>query len=74
MSIKLTAEASFDLDERRKVWITLSGDVEDDEQAPALAAALAEAVTENAGQAYAHAAARHPEITSKPPTATFQDT
>ena len=72
--IKLTAEASFDLDEKRKVWITLAGEVETAEEAVAMAPALAEAVTEQAAQAYAHAAARIPEITSKPGMTGFQET
>lgn len=72
--IKLTAEATFDLDERRKVWITLTGEVENAEEAIDLAPALAEAVTEKAAQAYDHAAARLPEITRKPAVpATFED-
>lgn len=72
--MKLTAEASFDLDERRKVWISLSGDGVEPEDAATVAPALAEAVTEQAAQAYAQAVARFPEITGKTtPTATFQD-
>jgi hypothetical protein len=73
MTINLKGEATFDLDARRKVWIELTADGVEPEDAPAVAAALAEAVTENAAQAYAQAAARHPEITSKPPLATFDD-
>lgn len=71
--MKITAEASFDLDEKRKVWIVLSAEGLEAEDAPNVAAALAESVTEQAAEAYAHAAARHPEITTKPPLATFQE-
>lgn len=72
--MKLVAEATFDLDERRKVWISLSADDVETEQAVIVAPALAEGVTEQAAQAYAQAIARFPEITGKPTaTATFQD-
>lgn len=71
--MKFVGEASFDLDEKRKVWITLSAEGVEPDNAANVAAALAEAVTEQAAQAYAHAAANHPEITKKPPLSTFQD-
>jgi hypothetical protein len=71
--MRLVAEASFDLDERRKVWISLAAEDVEPDMAAVVAPAVAEAVTEQAAQAYAQAAARMPEITRKPTTATFQD-
>jgi hypothetical protein len=73
MSVKLTAEASFDLDPNRKVWVTISGEVEDADDATILAPALAEAVVTQAVQAYAAAASRTPQISGKRPMASFQE-
>lgn len=71
--IKITAEASFDLDERRKVWIALTADEVPVDSAPAVAAAVVEGVTVQAAQAYAQAAARIPQITPDRMPTGFQD-
>lgn len=73
--MRFTAEASFDLDEKRKVWIRADADEVAAEDAPLVAASLAEAVTNQAAQAYAHAVATIPEITGGKPVSmqTFQE-
>lgn len=71
--MKISAEASFPLDDKRNVWIRADADGVDAENAHDVAAAVTEAVTTQAAQAYAHAARTMPEITRVPPTSTFQD-
>lgn len=65
--MRITAEASFPLDEKRSVWIRAAAEDIDAEDLATAAAAVTEAVTEQAAQAYAHAVATMPEISGNGP-------
>lgn len=73
--MRITAEASFPLDDKRSVWIRAAAEDIEPEDMPTAAASVTEAVTEQAAQAYAHAVATMPEITGKPGPSlrTFQE-
>jgi len=56
--MRLTAEATIDLDERRKVWVQVGAEVGPEDDLEEAAAACAAAATSNAVEAYRQATGR----------------